>query len=225
MVIKGFECPHKCGLPFNLVFHYSIHHVDKIGRCECDEETLSGICLKELKEKGCCQYGKTNCNKADSQIGVRDEVLGSPTASQINISSDRQSCYLDSDQDPNPNPDPDLNRRSCSTELFYKFTDPNPKNNKVLSRNCNRCYYVKPLTDFDESKYTCRSCISAKVNSPYCTSVVRYDGIRAHVKKQHPDVDIPKGFSRILSEKTINPGSGNLLGRSTKLPLYTSLDG
>ena len=64
-----------------------------------------------------------------------------------------------------------------------------------------------------------------QLNCPYCTSVVRYDGIRAHVKKQNPDVDIPKGFSRILSEKTINPGSGNLLGRSTKLPLYTSLDG
>ena len=47
---------------------------------------------------------------------------------------------------------------------------------------------------------------------------MRYDGIRAHVKKQHPDVDIPKGFSRKLSEKTFNP-------RSTKLPLNTSLDG
>ena len=134
-------------------------------------------------------------------MGVRDEVLGSPTALQINISSDRQSCYLDSDQDPNPNPDPDPNRRSCSTELFYKFTDPHPKNNKVLSRNCNRSYYVKPLTDFDESKYTCRSCTSAKVNCPYCVSVVRYDDIRAHVKKQHPDVELPRGFSRNLKEE------------------------
>ena len=41
---------------------------------------------------------------------------------------------------------------------------------------------------------------------------MRYDGIRAHVEKQHPDVDIPMGFSRNLlsrfpdlSEKTINP--------------------
>ena len=33
---------------------------------------------------------------------------------------------------------------------------------------------------------------------------MRYDGIRAHVRKQHPDVDIPKGFSRNLTEKTIN---------------------
>ena len=39
-----------------------------------------------------------------------------------------------------------------------------------------------------------------------------YDGIRAHVKKQHPDVELPRGFSRNLlsrfpdlSEKTINP--------------------
>ena len=73
--------------------------------------------------------------------------------------------------------------------------------------------------------YTCRSCTSANVNCRYCTSVVRYDGIRAHVKKQHPDIELTRGFSRILSEKTINPGSGNLLGRSTKFPLYTSLDG
>ena len=41
---------------------------------------------------------------------------------------------------------------------------------------------------------------------------MRYDGIRAHVEKQHPDTDIPKGLIRNLpsrfpdlSEKTINP--------------------
>ena len=79
---------------------------------------------------------------------------------------------------------------------------------------------MKPLTDFGESKYTCRSCSSAKVNCPYSASVVRYDGIRAHLKKQHPDVELPRGFSRNLrtvevrgktsrfpdlSEKRINP--------------------
>ena len=34
---------------------------------------------------------------------------------------------------------------------------------------------------------------------------MRYDGIRAHVKKQHPDVELTRGFSRNLGEKTINP--------------------
>ena len=62
-------------------------------------------------------------------------------------------------------------------------------NTKVLTRNFNKCNSVKPQTGFDESKYTCRNCTSAKVNRLYCPSVVRYDGIRAHVKKQHPDVD------------------------------------
>ena len=32
---------------------------------------------------------------------------------------------------------------------------------------------------------------------------MRYDGIRAHLKKQHPDVDLTRGFSRNL-----NPRSG-----------------
>ena len=114
-------------------------------------------------------------------------VLGSIYDSNPNLN-------LNPNSDPNSNPNPNLN--------------PNPNPNlspEVLTRSCNKCNYVKPLVDFDESKYTCRSCTSAKVNCPYCASVVRYNGIRAHVKKQHPDVDIPKGFTRNLSEKTINP--------------------
>ena len=34
---------------------------------------------------------------------------------------------------------------------------------------------------------------------------MRYDGIRAHVKKQHPDVDIRKGFSRSILDKRQSP--------------------
>ena len=33
---------------------------------------------------------------------------------------------------------------------------------------------------------------------------MRYDGIRAHVKKQHLDVDLTRGFSRHLTERAIN---------------------
>ena len=33
---------------------------------------------------------------------------------------------------------------------------------------------------------------------------MRYDGIRAHVKKQHPDVDSTRGFSRNLTERSVN---------------------
>ena len=44
------------------------------------------------------------------------------------------------------------------------------------------------------------NCTSAKVNCLYCPSVVRYDGIRAHVKNQHPLVELTRGFSRNLTK-------------------------
>ena len=72
-------------------------------------------------------------------------------------------------------------------------------NTKVSTRSCNNCNSVKPLTDFDKSKYTCRNCTSAKVNCLYCLFVERYDWIRAHVKRQHPNVELTKGFTRNLT--------------------------
>ena len=48
---------------------------------------------------------------------------------------------------------------------------------------------------------------------------MRYDGIRAHVKKQHPDVELTRGFSRILTERLVKPlhGSAELVPRSVEL--------
>ena len=39
---------------------------------------------------------------------------------------------------------------------------------------------------------------------------MRYDGIRAHVKKQHPDVDLPRGFSRNLNESYFKTQTGEI---------------
>ena len=60
MVINCLECKHKSGLPFNLAFHYSIHHEDKISKCACGDKTLSGICIKELASPL-----KTDCSFKD----------------------------------------------------------------------------------------------------------------------------------------------------------------
>ena len=46
MVIESLECKHKCGLPFNSAFHYSICHEDKISKCACGDISFSGICMK-----------------------------------------------------------------------------------------------------------------------------------------------------------------------------------
>ena len=99
---------------------------------------------------------------------------------------------------------------SISSNSNYNFIS--NFNTKVLSGNCNKCNSVKSLTDFDESKYTCRNCTSAKINCLYCPSVVRYDGIRAHIKKQHQDVELTRGFRRNLTER-----SAELVSRSVEL--------
>ena len=167
MVIKCLECNHKCGDPFNLAFHYSICHEDKIGKCACGDKTLSDICIK------------TDCS-------FEDESGYSPSIdSSYNSSS---SPNPSSSSSSNPSPD----------------SSPNPSSSsKVITRCCNRCNYVKPLTNFDISKYTCRNCTSTQVSCLFCLSIVRYDGMNALVKRQHPDVDIPKGFTRNLTPNPI----------------------
>ena len=158
MVIKCLECNHKCGAPFNLAFHYSICHEDKIGKCVCGDKTLSSICIK------------TDCSFKD-ESGYSPSIDSSSNASSsLNPSSSHNASI-----DPSPNP-----------------------SSKVITRCCNRCNYVKPLTNFDKSKYTCRNCTSTKVSCLYCPSIVRYDGMNAHVKRPQPNVDIPKGFTRNL---------------------------
>ena len=156
---------------------------------------------------------------------LKNESSSTSSSSSSSSSGSGSSSIFDSNSNshPNPNPNPNLNPKPNPNPNF----NPNPNLNlnlnlspEVLIRSCNKCNYKKPLTDFDESNYTCRSCTSAKINCPHCTSVVRYDGIRAHVKKQHRDVELTRGFSRNLrsdevrgkpssytdlSEKTINP--------------------
>ena len=67
MVKKCLECKHKCGLPFNLDFHHSIYHEDKISKCICGDKTLCGICIKkidsEIREPA--SQMKTDCSFKD----------------------------------------------------------------------------------------------------------------------------------------------------------------
>ena len=112
--------------------------------------------------------------------------------------------------DPNPNPTPNL----------IPNLNLNPSS-EVLNRCCNKCNFIKTLNNFDEGKYTCRNCTSAKVSCPFCASVVRYDGIRAHVKKQHPNVELTRGFNRNLRTDEVR-GKPSSWGIKTEGP-YTDL--
>ena len=122
----------------------------------------------------------SNSNSNPSSSSSSSSGSGSGSNPSSSSSSGSGSIYdYNSNSDPNPNPNPNLNPSS-----------------EVLTRCCNKCNYIKPIDKFDEGKYTCRSCTLAKINCPYCTSVVRYDGIQARVKKQHPDIELTRGFSR-----------------------------
>ena len=72
-------------------------------------------------------------------------LLKNESSSSSSSSSGSGSSYIydsNSYSDPNPNLNPNLN---LSLNLGPE----------VSIRSCNKCNYVKPLTDFDESKYTC----------------------------------------------------------------------
>ena len=38
---------------FNLNFHYSTHHEDKMGKGACGDKSHSGVCIKELAQQSC----------------------------------------------------------------------------------------------------------------------------------------------------------------------------
>ena len=243
MLLQFLECNYKCGNIAVLKYHYKSFHKDQTDKCMCGNIILSDICAIDFSPWGCSLKNESssssnsssspssnsnsnsssnpssssssnpnsNSNSNPSSSSSSSTSSGSGSNPSSSSSSGSGSIYdYNSSSDPNPNPNPNL------------IPNPNPNLNpssEVLTRCCNKCNYIKPLKNFDEGKYTCRSYTSAKVNCPYCTSVVRYDGIRAHVKKQHTDIELTRGFSRNLQsrfpditdrcnrfmDKTINP--------------------
>ena len=219
MILKCLECNYKYGNIAVLKYHYESCHKDKTDKCMCGNIILSGICNNNFSPWGCSLKNESSSSSSSSSGSGSSSSSSSSSGSGSSSGSSSDSiCDSNSNSDhnlnlnpnlspnPNLNPNPKLNLNPNPNINPNLNPNPNPNlNPEVLIRICNKCNYVKPLTDFDESKYTCRSCTSAKVNCPFCTSCVRYDGIRAHVKKQHPDVELTRGFSRSLLDKRQNP--------------------
>ena len=217
MLLQCLECNYKCGNIAVLKYHYESFHKDKTDKCMCGNIILSGVSSSNPSSNSNSNSSSnpsssSNPNSNSSSNPSSSSSSSSGSGSNPSSSSSSGSGSIDdynSNSDPNPKPNPNLIPNPNSNLI------PNPNLNpssEVSTRCCNKCNYIKPQNNFDEGKYTCRSCISAKVNCPYCTSVVRYDGIRAHVKKQHPDIEFTRGFSRNITDrcnrfadKTINP--------------------
>ena len=232
MLLQCLECNYKCGNIAVLKYQYESFHKDKTDKCMCGNIILSGICANNFSPWGCSL-------KNESSSISSSNCSSSPTSNSNSSSNPSSSSNPNSNSSSNPNSSSSSgsNPSSSLSGSIYDYnsnSDPNSNSNpnpnfipnpnlnpssEVLTRCCNKCNYIKPLNNFDEGKYTCRSCTSAKINCPYCTSLVRYDGIRAHVKKQHPDIELTRGFRRNLqsrfpditdrcnrfADKTINP--------------------
>ena len=238
MLLQCLECNYKCGNIAVLKYHYESFHKDKTDKCMCRNIILSGICANDFSPWGCslkkesssssnsssnpsCNSNSNSSSNPSSSSNPNSNSSSNPSSSfssssgsgsnpSSSSSSGSGSIYdYNSNSDPNPNPNPNL----IPNPNPNLITNPNLNpSSEVLTRCCNKCNYIKPLNNFDEGKYTSRSCTSAKVNCPHCTSVVRYDGIRAHVKKEHPDIELTRGFSRNITDrcnrfadKTIDP--------------------
>ena len=208
-------------------YHYESCHKDKTDKCMCGNIILSGICANDFSPWGCSLKNESSSSSSSNSssnpsYSSNSNSSSNPSSSSnpnSNSSSNRSSS---SNSNPNSSSGSDSGSGSGSIYDYNSNSDPNPNPNpnlipnpnlnlipnanlnpssEVLTRCCNKSNYIKPLNNCDVGKYTCRSCTSAKVNCPYCTSVVRYVGIRAHVKKQHPDVELTRGFSRNLQSR------------------------
>ena len=47
----SLECDYECGSPSYLLFHYKMKHKDKIFKCACGDDIMSGICLNKTRSK------------------------------------------------------------------------------------------------------------------------------------------------------------------------------
>ena len=96
----------------------------------CDDKTLNRICVKsDCSFKDESGYSPSIDSSSNPRIGYTYPSSSPNPSSSSSSSPNLRSGYIDPSIDPGPKP-------------------------KVITRCCNRCNYVKPLTDIDKSKKT-----------------------------------------------------------------------
>ena len=139
MLLKCLECNYRYGNIAVLIYHYESYHKDKTDKCICGNIILSGICANIFSPRG---------------YSLKNESSSSSSSSSSSGSGSSSIYDSNSNSDPNPNPNTNLNPNLNTNPNLNPNPNPN-LNPEVLIRSCNKCNYVKPLTDFAESKYTC----------------------------------------------------------------------
>ena len=133
MVIEYLECNYICGTPFTLAFHNKIEHKDKISKCACGDEPLSGICFDgaawhatdgvRLQISGTtsncsCSGSKSSSISNSSSSSISSSITNSSSSSSPSSSSNSSSSpnsYSNSNSNSGPSSSSNSNSSSKSS--------------------------------------------------------------------------------------------------------------
>ena len=142
MHMKSLVCNCRCGTPHTLLFLYKIEHKDKVSKCACGKQTISGNCLEENSSK--LKGTASKCSSSSS-----NSIFSSSSSSNPNSDSNSVS---NSNSDSNSNSNM---RSSCGTkdEATLPCHGRSPFTNShietkfdITNKICNRCRFIKQIT-------------------------------------------------------------------------------
>ena len=65
---------------------------------------------------------------------------------------------------------------------------------------CNKCTVLKQIKCFRKKNSICKEFNSTEVKCEYCPSIIRFSGLRNHIKNCHKNIDMTKGNNPIKEE-------------------------
>ena len=119
MQMKCLDCNYGCGTPHTLLFHYKIEYNDKVSKCACGNQTISGNCVEEISSKL-----RGTASKCSSCSSSSSSIFSSSSRSNHNSDSNLRSSFTDYNS--NSNSDSNLRR---------SFTDSNSDSNSNSNSN------------------------------------------------------------------------------------------
>ena len=105
MHMKCLECNYNCGTPHTLLFQNKIEHKDKVSKCACGNQTISGNCVEEISSKLRGTASKCSSSNLRSSWVTKGEAPFTDSSS---------SSIFSSSSNPNSNSKPNSNSNSNS---------------------------------------------------------------------------------------------------------------
>ena len=160
-----------------MFFLYKIEHKDKVSKCACGNQTISGICVEQISSK--LRGTASKCSSSSSSNNFSSIFSSRSNSSSIfssnsNSDSNLRSSFNDSNSNSNSNSYSNSNSNSNSDSNSYCSSNSNSGSNSNFNSNmqsncrangeslhiefditnkiCNRCRVIKQITCFDKKR-------------------------------------------------------------------------